>query len=133
MPKGNVVEHAIGLSRRANSFFDPESGANLFKSSPVYRFRHKPTKVIMDAVASGRLYDINGTLSKTNDDSADMSKVRADIEKEIRPQLEKEIRAELEKEIRAEIEAENSKASKTAKAKTTKAKADKEADSEESE
>lgn len=54
--------YKVALSRAANSFYDPESGCNLFKSSPVFAFNHPPTADIKSAVKGGRLVDVNGNI-----------------------------------------------------------------------
>lgn len=100
-----------------NSFYDPDCGANLFKSSPVYQFDHKPTAAIISAVKSGTLVDmvgnimgeVEGAKAGEVDLKAFEAQVRANVETEIRAQLDSEYKAKMEVEvekIKAELKAE---------------------------
>lgn len=56
------TKYAVGLAPLQNSFFDPESGCNLFRSTPVYAFNHKPTRNLKDGVKLGSLIDMVGNI-----------------------------------------------------------------------
>lgn len=56
------TKYAVGLAPLKNSFFDPESGCNLFRSTPVYAFNHPPTRYIKDGVKYGSLVDLVGNV-----------------------------------------------------------------------
>lgn len=55
-------KYAIGLDVSANSFYDPLSRINLFKSNPVIGFDIEPTKNIVEAVKAGTLIDLKGNI-----------------------------------------------------------------------
>lgn len=93
------MKYAVGLSITANSFFDPQCGANLFKSSPIYQFNHKPTDRILNAVKSGRLIDIKRNTTEV-EVSVDTKKLEADITAKV----ELEMRAKLDEEYKAKLD-----------------------------
>jgi hypothetical protein len=106
-------KHAVALSMMANSFYDPDCGANLFKSSPVYQFNHKPTQSIVSAIKGGSLVDLVGNIvgeveavsTGAVDTKAIEAQVRANVEAEIKAKLEAEYKAKLEAEV-AKVKAE---------------------------
>lgn len=111
--KPNITKkHAVGLAMMTNSFYDPDCGANLFKSSPIYQFNHRPTPNIVSAVKSGTLIDIVGNvLSEVEAVSNGDVNIKA-IEDQVRANVEKELGAKHEAEIaklKAEHEAEIAK------------------------
>lgn len=127
-------KYAICLSMLANSFYDPECGANLFKSVPIYQFNHKPTRTIKESVASGRLIDLVGNIldEEAGSNTVNVDKIRADVRAELEPiikaELEPVIRAEVEKELQKEFD--KKLKSEVAKAKKEAAKVEKEKDKE---
>lgn len=128
-------KHAVGLARMTNSFYDPDCGANLFKSSPVYQFNHQPTIAIKDAVKSGALIDIVGNILGVEDAKAGEVDLKA-FEAQVRANVEKELTAKHEAEIeklKADHAAEIEKLKTVAPAEKADAKSEKveEADSKE--
>jgi len=55
-------KYAVKLSIMVNSFFDPQSGCNLFRSTPIYAFDHVPTMNIKTGVKHGTLIDLIGNV-----------------------------------------------------------------------
>lgn len=60
------TKYAVRLGILANSFYDPECAANLFRSTPCYFFNHKPTKAIINGVLGGKLIDLKGNIDAGN-------------------------------------------------------------------
>lgn len=103
------TEYVVRLGVMANSFYDPECRANLFKGSPYYYFNHQPTRAILTALRGGKLVDIKGNISlekATNGTSKAASVDMAKIEAEITAKLTGKITAEVEADIKAEMNAE---------------------------
>lgn len=108
------TKYAVKLSILANSFYDPFSKANLFKTQPYYLFNHEPTAAIKTAIKGGRLVDIKGNIELHDfvTGATELKEYTPDTEA-----IKAQLRVELESEIRAEIAAEEAeKAEKKAKA-----------------
>ena len=121
--KPNITKkYAVGLSTMANSFYDPDCGANLFKSSPVYQFNHKITPSILSGVKSGTLIDIVGNIiadvEGVTKGAVDVAAVEAQVRANVETEIAK-IKADHEAEI-AKLKAEHDAA--IAKLTTTPAK-----------
>lgn len=87
-------KHAVRLAMMTNSFYDPDCGANLFKSSPVYQFNHKPTQNIIDGVKGGSLIDITGNILEgeigTANGEVDLKAFEAEVTARVKAEMEKE-------------------------------------------
>ena len=119
--------YAVKLGVLANSFYDAESKANLFKSTPYYFFNHKPTKAIINAVAGGKLIDMKGNIEAELNGTSATSAVQDEKLKAANAALEKEnqaLRAQIV-ELQERLDA-TSKAEATAEKKATKKKSSEE-------
>lgn len=112
------TKYAIKLGILTNSFYDPESKANLFRNTPYYFFNHKPTLAIKNAVKTGRLIDLNGAIEQEETagevDAQEVARLTSENEA-----LRKEnaaLRVELEK-LKASEGEEKAPAKKSSKAK----------------
>lgn len=94
------TKYAVQLSPLANSFYDPFSKANLFRTTPYYLFNHEPTEALLSGVKHGKLIDLKGNIKAIINGTANQA-AEVDVEA-----IKKQVRAEIESEIRAELEAE---------------------------